>query len=168
MTMVKRARQPRDRRMGARWISARWIGARWLGAGVFGVAGLLAGLGALAVSGDPLDWRTVREVAPLALVLGALAGYRCFPAWPLGPAGYALSAAKAGGAVLALFVVLYLAGDGVIELAQGRGLMPALMDGAGRLLDRLPGALFMTILAFAGGGILLWLMRPRRSGINAA
>lgn len=140
--------------------------ARIVGAMAYGAAAAGAGLGTLALSGDALDVRTIREVAPLAFVIGALAGYGVVSSWPRSLGGAILTGVLTAVAVLVLFSALYLLGDALIEAvrrssedtATGGGAAAAVTDAMGRLRERLPTGAPLAVGAFAAAGLLLWLL----------
>lgn len=134
--------------------------ARVFGALTYGCAAAGAGLGALALSGDTLDVRTIREVAPLAFVIGGFAGYGVVSSWPRGLGGAVLKGALTAIAVLVLFSALYLLGDALIEAVRrdGGGGSQVVAAATARLRERLPVAAPLAIGAFAAAGLTLWLM----------
>lgn len=133
--------------------------ARITGAILYGCAAAGAGVGALALSGDALDVKTVREVAPLAFVIGAMAGLGVVSHWPRRLGGAMLTGAFTALAVLVLFSAFYILGDAIIEAARngGGGVSQTVAAAMGRLKERLPTAGPLAIGAFTLSGALLWI-----------
>jgi len=135
-------------------------------AAAYGLAAACTGIGVLGLTGDGLDVRAVREVAPLAVLLGAAVGFASVKAWPTTAAAGVSAGIRSALAVLIVFSLVYLAGDLVIELARGGQAGPALNDAAGRLWARLPLAVLLAAVSFAGAGALLWVLGRRRAELQ--
>lgn len=132
--------------------------ARIFGALTYGAAAVGAGLGALSLSGDALDVRTIREVAPLAFVIGAISGFGVVGVWPRSLGGAILVGVLTAIAALVFFIALYLFGDALIEAFRGGSAADAVRDAMKRLQERLPIAAPLAIAGFAAAGLLLWLL----------
>lgn len=132
------------------------MAARWVGALLYAAAGAGTAIGVLALEG-PLDPRQLREVAPLAGLLGGLLGLGVNERWPL-----RADAAIATGFLTAIvglvfFAGLYLFGDGVIVAYLGGDAAKAVVEASRRLGDRLPVAAPLAIVAFMAAGLVLWM-----------
>ena len=142
------------------------ISARILGAILYGAAAAAAGLGAAVLNGDALDVRTVREIAPLAFVVGAISGFGVVSSWPRNMSGSVITGVVMAVTALVFFSALYLIGEAFITAAIGDGPADPVSKASERLSERLPYGIPLAIGAFAAAGFLLWMLGAIGRGVR--
>lgn len=134
------------------------MAARWVGAALYALAAAGAAIGTLALDG-PLDPRQLREVAPLAAVLGGLLGLLVNERWPLRWDSAVATGFLTAFVGVVFFSALYLFGDAVIESWRGGGAAAESVSAASeRLAAHLPVASALAIGAFALAGLIMWAL----------
>lgn len=133
--------------------SKSFLRPRWVGAGLYAAAGAVVGAATLFADGSFSGVR-LREVAPLAALVGAGIGAAVCVEWPRRPSVAILRGAVAALVGLVFFSALYLFGDALIEAAQGGRPADAVAAAVDRLAARLPIAAPMAFVAFSAAGVL--------------